>query len=364
MNTRWQLQYEKLWSRKLQDPINCLAVGKPFLEELIEENDILIGSTAGRILILNQSKPPEVLMETKGGSIQAMHLYDLTGLRAQDLVVGDSNGVVTMFSRQRFLSKLDIGSPATHICIHEMEAQGYEIIAGSMNGQVTSFHPRELFWTLDIGRESKTTATLGMNRYRAVGIHCILSAILNDRFNNPQRTLLVCDGWPFVHFIQDGKRIQSIRVPTVIQSMATGRFLSASSARRFRVSSETSRPKYHADTDIVIDTNQVLLGGQDGSVYIMVDGEIHPWFKVGFGLSKIMTFRPTCLPDNEPDLVACVGLANCIRIYSHGELISEIKTSDWPQDITVGDVNADGQDELVVGLFNNIVEIYAWKLIQ
>lgn len=56
MNTCWQLEYEKLWSRKLQDPINCLAVGKPFLEELIEENDILIGSTAGRVLILNQSK--------------------------------------------------------------------------------------------------------------------------------------------------------------------------------------------------------------------------------------------------------------------------------------------------------------------
>lgn len=62
-------------------------------------------------------------METKGGSIQAMHLYDLTGLRVQDLVVGDSNGVVTMFSRQRFLSKLDVGSPATHICIHEMEGK-------------------------------------------------------------------------------------------------------------------------------------------------------------------------------------------------------------------------------------------------
>lgn len=68
-------------------------------------------------------------METKGGSIQAMHLYDLTGLRAQDLVVGDSNGVVTMFSRQRFLSKLDVGSPATHICIHEMEGKVIRVLS-------------------------------------------------------------------------------------------------------------------------------------------------------------------------------------------------------------------------------------------
>ena len=50
------LTYEKLWERKLDDPINCLEVGKPFLEELSEENDILIGTTAGRVLILNQDK--------------------------------------------------------------------------------------------------------------------------------------------------------------------------------------------------------------------------------------------------------------------------------------------------------------------
>lgn len=55
--------------------------------------------------------------------------------------------------------------------------------------------------------------------------------------------------------------------------MATGRFLTTSSARRFRVSSEPSRPK-HSSTDNVIDENQVLLGGQDGSVYILVDGEV------------------------------------------------------------------------------------------
>ena len=53
---QWRLSHEKLWERKLDDPINCLEVGKPFLEELSEENDILIGTTAGRVLILNQDK--------------------------------------------------------------------------------------------------------------------------------------------------------------------------------------------------------------------------------------------------------------------------------------------------------------------
>ena len=56
-------------------------------------------------------------METKGGSVQALHLYDLTGQHALDLVVGDSDGVITMFSRQQILSKQEIGSAVTTIDI-------------------------------------------------------------------------------------------------------------------------------------------------------------------------------------------------------------------------------------------------------
>jgi hypothetical protein len=32
--------------------------------------------------------------------------------------------------------------------------------------------------------------------------------------------LLVCDGWPFVHFIQEGERIQTLRSPSVIHSVS------------------------------------------------------------------------------------------------------------------------------------------------
>jgi hypothetical protein len=31
--------------------------------------------------------------------------------------------------------------------------------------------------------------------------------------------LLVCDGFPLLHFIQNGERIQSLQTPTVIQSV-------------------------------------------------------------------------------------------------------------------------------------------------
>lgn len=47
----------------------------------------------------------------------------------------------------------------------------------------------------------------------------MLATVLKDRFNLDMACLLVCDGWPFVHFIQHGERTMSLRTPTVIQSV-------------------------------------------------------------------------------------------------------------------------------------------------
>jgi hypothetical protein len=57
-------------------------------------------------------------LETKGGSIQALNLHDLTGFGTLDLAVGDSDGVVTLFTRQQILSKRDLGSPIRQLCIY------------------------------------------------------------------------------------------------------------------------------------------------------------------------------------------------------------------------------------------------------
>ncbi|CAO3598616.1 unnamed protein product [Absidia cylindrospora] len=78
-NRHWTLCIDKLWSTQLKDPINCLTIGKPFIEDLSEENDILTGTTNGRVLTLNQTKPVVELLETKGGAVQTLNLQYLTG---------------------------------------------------------------------------------------------------------------------------------------------------------------------------------------------------------------------------------------------------------------------------------------------
>ncbi|KAI7907200.1 uncharacterized protein BX663DRAFT_495163 [Cokeromyces recurvatus] len=352
----WTLEFKKLWLSKLTESINCIAVGKPFLEELSEENDILIGTTAGRVLILNQTKPVEGLLETKGGSVQSIQLHDLTGFGALDLAVADCDGVVTLFSRQQILSKHELGSAITYITIHNDLAGGYEIIAGDINGTITAFQQHDTLWKLNIAEESAKLATLGMKGRRSPSIRCMLSTKLKDKFGMEMSCLLVCDGWPLVHFIQSGERIQTLRTPSVIQSMCSGYFIKSNDSSKFFQHSKKKAGSYK------LDSQQVLLAGQDGFVYIMIDFEIFPWFNVGFCLNRVIQFRPSSLPKDETDIVLCTGYSNEVLIYQNGKKITQIRTSDWPHAITLGDVNADGQDELVLGLLDQTIEVYEWKI--
>ncbi|CEG83168.1 hypothetical protein RMATCC62417_17137 [Rhizopus microsporus] len=353
---RQTLAFNKLWSTKLHDSVNCLAVGKPFLEDFSEENDILIGTTAGRVLILNQTKPVECLLETKGGSIQAIKLHDLTGFGELDLAVGDCDGVVTLFSRQKILSKRELGSAITDIVVYNDLVGGCEIIAGDMGGVVTSFQQHDALWKINIAEESLKLSTIGMKGRRLPSVQCMLSAIMKDRYGMDMACLLVCDGWPFVHFIQDGERFMSLKTPAVIQSICAGNFIDMNTMRRFKPISKAR------ESHTKLDDQQILLGGRDGYVYIMINFEIYPWIKVDFPITNIQRWRPSDLKEHEVDLLICTGHSNQVLVFQNGEKISTIQTLDWPLAVTLGDVNADGKDELILGLLNQTIDVYECEI--
>lgn len=351
----WTLSFNKLWFNKLHDPINCLAVGKPFLEELSEENDILIGTTAGRVLILNQTKPVECLLETKGGSIQSIRLHDLTGFGTLDLAVGDCDGLVTLFSRQQILSKRNLGSAISHLVVFTDLVGGYEIIAGDRNGIVSSFNQYDALWRLNIAEESVKLAPLGMTARKSSSIRCMLSIVMKDKFGMDMACLLVCDGYSFVHFILNGERSFSFRTPCAIYALCSGAFLTAEGLHKLRMQNKKVKLSK-------LDSQQIILAGEDGNIYIMIEFEIYLWFSVGFCITNIVSFHPPGLDKDETDMLICSGHSNEVLIYHNGEIVYNIQTNDWPHSITMGDVNADGKDELVLGLLDHTIEVHAWTL--
>ncbi|KAG0168548.1 hypothetical protein DFQ30_004620, partial [Apophysomyces sp. BC1015] len=241
---------------------------------------------------------------------------------------------------------------------------GYEIVAGDTNGTVTSFQPHNALWEMNIVEESAGTTIQGQQGHRSPFIRCVQSTTLTDPLGHRVSCLLVCDGYPRIHVVRSGKRLKTLHVPTVIHSMCVGHFLLKSGLKRFNAQPAKKIAKTEESDNVKTDTQQVLMAGEDGCVYILINFEIHLWFKVGFCVDKIIQFRPAFLDETEPDLVVCVGHSSSVCIFQNGEMVAHIITSDWPHAITTGDVNADGQEELVLGLLDQRVEVYRCKVVK
>ncbi|KAI9308587.1 hypothetical protein BJ944DRAFT_94666 [Cunninghamella echinulata] len=304
---KWRLELTHSWSSQLNDAINCIAVGKPFLEEMSEENDILIGTTSGRVLTMNQTKPVVDLLETKGGSIQTLNLQYLTGYRAKDLIVGDSDGVVTLFSKQQMLTKRSMGAPISQVDIHDnlgniniynwdivymnvciiniattdlflffivfLLVGGYEIIVGDTSGVISSFQQHDLLWKFNLDEWSIKIATEGTKGRRSSSIRCIHSTKLRDLFGLEMSCLLITNGWPMIYFLQQGQCIQSLRTPSPIQSICSGNFLTLQS-KSLILGEHINKSTKLTDNNEKLDNPQVLLAGQDGNIYVMMDFEV------------------------------------------------------------------------------------------
>ncbi|ORY91381.1 hypothetical protein BCR43DRAFT_106858 [Syncephalastrum racemosum] len=140
-------------------------------------------------------------------------------------------------------------------------------------------------------------------------------------------------------------------------SGTAGRFLTRADERRFNTDPVALKLKGNTDTSL-LPGQQALLAGQDGNLYIMQGQQIHRWFQVGFTVHSIVSFRLKSMDRSEPDLFVCIGQASCVHVYQNEKLLLQIDTSDWVKSVTLGDVNGDGEDELVLGLVNKTIEVY------
>ncbi|KAG9292859.1 hypothetical protein G9A89_016221 [Geosiphon pyriformis] len=348
--------FKRLWTRKLSSSVNCLALGNVMTEKKSNLKkgalDIIVGTDTGQLLNINEDQEGFIL-ETKGGPIQSMLIYDVTGFGCPDLIVGDSYGAISIFEREQLIGKRNISASVKHMAIFHDAVNGFEIVVGDSAGVLSAFTASYDIWRLKLTDETDILPREireGMEENVALdpAIRCILCVSLLDSHQIETKYLLACDRSPFVHFLQGGIRRLSIPVPCVVNAMCSGYF---------------SR-KDNFDPEIFVSKNntsaatQVALGGDDGQVYLLEDYTIVNLLKMDQPITNLKSFRPHDLDSTETDFLLCTGYFNEIRVYKDAELICSIITEDWVCCIMVGDVDGDGEAEFVIGMMNQVVEVY------
>ncbi|KAI8068415.1 hypothetical protein BC940DRAFT_366950 [Gongronella butleri] len=360
---RVTLEWKRAWHRKLKEQVNCLLVGNPFGRQNRQGNDILIGSLHGRVLYVNRNKDVQLLCESKGGPVQCVLIQDLDGSWQPTVLVGDCDGKVTFFRNQQIQGNIKIGRPIHALVHHENEVGDHQLVAGDSHGSVTSFGLHATTWKQNLDYYSNNLDLHDSGAFQYMAVKCLHSVKLQDDRNARVSCLLACSGASTVFVVYE-ESIENIRTPTPIESICSGFFVTKDEVERLRTRNEDGmdvddeeRPPTTATVDV-----QVLLAGQDGHTYIMIDFEIYPYFQAEWTVTHVLRFRPRSLPSKETDMVICAGQSDVIAVYHHGKRVSEIKCKDWPQCIALGDLDQEGKDSLVVGYEDQSIDVFSFDL--
>eukprot|EP01126_Amoeba_proteus_P011922 TRINITY_DN1487_c0_g1_i3.p1 TRINITY_DN1487_c0_g1~~TRINITY_DN1487_c0_g1_i3.p1 ORF type:complete len:187 (-),score=31.80 TRINITY_DN1487_c0_g1_i3:676-1176(-) len=125
-----------LWQKRIPG-LSVLLLGQLYEEE---EPVLILGTISGNLRLLRREDGKEVgLLETKGGAIQAIVLHKITHFRGQEVVGGDADGNVFIFSNNQILSRHSFGSPISHLVVHLDAVNNWSVVAGDQSGTLTCF---------------------------------------------------------------------------------------------------------------------------------------------------------------------------------------------------------------------------------
>lgn len=83
--------------------------------------------------------------------------------------------------------------------------------------------------------------------------------------------------------------------------------------------------------------------------------QIMKYARLPNSISLISSFRPK---NRTYDCVVVCSHSNTLHIFDNQKLILEFELEDWPEHLGVGDINEDGESEIIVCLQNNTIQTF------
>lgn len=341
-------QVTVLFSVKLNQSFNSLKLDRIFRSP----NPLLIvGHEDGIVRTYELPSPDNEILkevkqkssfETKGGPIQALLVSDVTKLNSEDLVVGDSRGVITVFSNGQILER-KVASEYCILCLEvEKDSTGnFGIVAADASGNLLSFTPHFDLWFLRLADIQQLKGITSRPK-----VLNLLPVVLNMPHGLTANYLLVTDDASRVCFLQHGNPVLILQAQSNITAMCSGKFVESS-----EIDSSVNNPSF---CNSVFET-QVALATEAGAIYIMTNFEI---YQDEFANIKLPITHMQTLPAAESqitDTILAAGNFNLLCVLRNGRLVGSHKTTSWVNSLVTSDLNKDGVKEVVIGCRDNVI---------
>ncbi|KAK5577794.1 hypothetical protein RB653_002742 [Dictyostelium firmibasis] len=374
---------------------NCVLVGEIFKST---NKHLLIGTVDGKIIVYLNDEEIEVL-ETKGSSIQQLELLDTTKFGSIDVISGDSNGNLVIFSNHQILYRDTINGSITSIITHKLSNNDFNIVVGDSLGLLTSIKPHQnTIWRYKIPSVNQTLNSLidsdiiAINPDIKINYDTTTDAITTslhikdiksvegyDMFKNKFNYLVISENASFIHIVDQGKRLCSIPTPSPVNCMCVGYFDSTLSSLSPNASS-TSSSSSSSSSSISL-SPQIALGCENGFIYLLVDFKIYPYCQIGYPITKLNKMKYSDINDydsnninnnknktndddgddnddviDDLDILICAGYFNSIKMYYNKKIICDHSLDDWCHTLSIGQVENSGDKTIVIGKLDNTIE--------
>ncbi|KAK6181205.1 hypothetical protein SNE40_009114 [Patella caerulea] len=343
----------KLWSFTAKERFNCIRLGTIFRQT---GSSLIVGGEDGNIRIYDlpitgSSSKPQVVLESKSGPIQTMCVHDITKFYHNDLLVADSQGLLTVFCNKQILSRQTISTDCINSLQVLQDSTGCsQIITGTDTGVITASLPASELWRINFNDVHTTNQS---DPSKLVTITSMLVVDLSDQCGVISTYLLVADSASMLHVINQGTIVMTLKSPAIITAMSAGRFINSS---KLGVQTPTAGSNTSITSKI---SQQVALGSRTGAVYILHNFSItlDEFANCKCPITELSVLK---MPDKETDYLLCCGHINSLLVFQDGKVYCEYEMPDWINTIDTCDIDNDGLTEIVVGCLDN--SILALKL--
>eukprot|EP01134_Creolimax_fragrantissima_P005543 CFRG5543T1 len=340
------------WTRVLSDcHLTTLTVARPFH---CTHNCIILGTSDGRVVYFTPklkskvvSVPPSksessttlselITIETKGGSMKHVLVYNLFQFEENNVVTGDTHGMVSLLSEGRTFRQVQLGesTDVVMLCIDtDLENRFVSIVAAGSNGILTGLGPLcDVLWRLNLSHYIQYTDVMDRD------IRCAMGINMYDIHGILTHFLVVADGTNNLHFLSNGQWFCSLPVRSPVATMQTGWF------------------KSYDDTEIVdshgeLLQQQLIFTDDVGNAYILHRFTVYPYARGVHSVTNIARI-PSDAISSDVDGVVMTGSFNSILVYLHGNLVQKIQTDDWIIGASVGLLCESVTNELVQSMAN------------
>ncbi|KAJ2232387.1 hypothetical protein H4R99_002193 [Coemansia sp. RSA 1722] len=285
------------------------------------QTQIVVATDAGYVALVHEDGTRTVLDSSGNPAIQrllAMAPSDASAFRPgliPDVVAGDSDGRVTVFTMGRMISRSTVSAPVSALALDNNPNTPRSFIVGDMSGTITESHVQGILW-----RTQLSTAASDTPGATGTGITSVCSVRFADDHGIPTSYVLAASEGNHVQLLARGHPVLTVPISARCNCMCSGRFIGRNGLSDDAQNKET----------------QALLGDDSGRLYVLDNFKIEPYAHLDYPVTSVVAIPLRALVGRDgPDVVVCGTRSNMIYMLHAKQILGAFAADFWPAAIDV-----------------------------